>query len=97
MKDPLYEITEQMGKKRAKAIDDFILSYIPKWQSQIMIKFPSIVNLFGWAIDQRPNWNEQASKLGTKMELKRWGKLVGTLTIIDNVYTNQQKGKVVKK
>lgn len=82
MRDILSKYTERLANKRAKAIDDFIGGYIPKWQTKIMLRFPFLAKLFGWEIWERPNWNEEADKFGQKIELKRWGKLVATLTLI---------------
>lgn len=78
----LDKYAEKIATKRAKTIDDFIGGYIPKWQTKIMLKFPFTVKLFGWTVEERPNWNEQAEKFGQKIELKRYGKLIATLTII---------------
>lgn len=78
----LYKYTERLVRKEARAINDFIGGYIPKWQARVMLKFPFLIPLFGWEIVKRHNWNYEADKFGQKIELKRRGKLVATLTII---------------
>lgn len=81
----LSKYTERLADKRAKAIDDFIGGYIPKWQTKIMLRFPFMVKLFGWTIEERPSWNEMAEKFGQKIELKRYGKSVAQLTITETI------------
>lgn len=81
MKDILSKYTERLATKRAKAIDDFIRSYVPKWQTKIMLKFPFTIRLFGWEIIRE----EIIGDFGNKIILKKKGKFVAQLTITESV------------
>jgi hypothetical protein len=83
MKDILSKYTERLVTQEAKAIDDFIGERIPKWQTKIMLRFPFLVKLFSWEIVNTPDWGN----FGRKIELKRRGKLIGTLKITTKLVT----------
>ena len=78
----LSKYTERLATQEAVAIDNFIADYVPKWQLKIMLKLPLLSKLFGWRLVTR--WGKDFG-LGKKMELERWGKLVSTLTITENI------------
>lgn len=84
MKDILSKYTERLANKKAKAIDDFISGYIPSWQQKIMFRLPITKKLFGYKIVHRTVWKDFVDALGEKIELKKHGKLLGTLTITEN-------------
>ena len=77
----LSKYTERLASKRAKAIDDFIGGYIPKWQTKIMLRFPFLVKLFGWEVE---HWTK-VGDFGTDIKLKRYGKFVAQLTITETI------------
>lgn len=91
MKRILDKYTEKLAKKRAKAIDDFIASYIPKWQTKIMFKFPFTVKFFGWELEERPMATDGLYYLGKRIDLMRFGKSIGTLMITERLTPTEDK------
>lgn len=80
MNDKILSIyTKRLADKKAKAINDFVEEYVPKWQQKVMLKIPSTVNLFGWKIVIHKQWGN----FGERVELRRYGKLVANLVIIE--------------
>lgn len=78
----LAKYTGRLASQKSIAVDRFIGEYIPKWQRRIMFRFDFTIKLFGWEIERQLNAN---GFLGETIRLKRYGKLVGQLVIVEKI------------